>query len=252
MSDTPGNPIRIAMWSGPRNISTAMMRSFENRADTSVVDEPLYAAYLAETGIEHPMDDAVIADGEADWRTVVEELLGPVPGGSRVFYQKHMTHHMIEPFGRDWIDTLTNVFLIRRPESVLASYSAKRENVTLRDIGFVEQGELFDRIADKLGAAPPVIDAADVLANPRGSLQRLCETIGIPFAESMLSWPPGRRESDGVWAAHWYGAVEKSTGFAAPRAEIPYDDLNDELKAIADEARPIYERLAKHRIVPES
>jgi len=248
-TDTQSAPIRIAMWSGPRNISTAMMRAFENRSDTAVVDEPFYAAYLATTGIDHPMTEEIIADGDTDWQSVIDFLLGPVPGSRPVFYQKQMTHHMIPGVDRSWIDAVTNVFLIRRPESVLASYKAKRDAVDLADIGFVEQAELFERAADRLGAAPPVIDAADVLADPRGVLTALCEAIGIPFEETMLSWPAGRRDSDGVWAAHWYAAVEKSTGFAPPPTAVSYDALDDKLKAIADAARPYYERLAKHRLV---
>ncbi len=247
----PGTPTRIAMWSGPRNISTAMMRSFENRPDTTVVDEPLYAAYLAATGIDHPMGSEIIAAGETDWRKVVESLFGPVPGGRRVFYQKHMTHHMIDGFGRRWLDDIINVFLIRRPESVLASYRAKRDTVSLRDIGFIEQAELFDRVADRQGVAPPVIDAADVLADPRKVLEKLCAAIGISFDDHMLSWPAGRRDSDGVWAEHWYAAVERSTGFAEPRSEVPYEELSDELRRIADAARPLYQRLAQYRITAE-
>ncbi|MCW2306237.1 sulfotransferase-like domain-containing protein [Rhodobium gokarnense] len=245
-------PIRIAMWSGPRNISTAMMRSFENRPDTAVVDEPFYAAYLQMTGIDHPMTEEIIADGETDWKKVVDFLLGPVPEGCLVFYQKQMTHHMIDGVGRDWLDDVVNVFLIRRPESVLASYSAKREEVTLRDIGFQEQADIFDEVADRLGKAPPVIDAADVLADPRVTLIRLCEAVGIPFSENMLSWPAGRRDSDGVWAPHWYGAVEKSTGFAPPSKPVAYDDLSDDLKPICDAARPLYERLAWYRIMGDA
>lgn len=249
MSDTP---IRIAMWSGPRNISTAMMRSFENRPDTAVVDEPFYAAYLAATGIEHPMADEVVAAGETDWRKVVDTLLGPAPGGCPVFYQKHMTQHMIDGFGRSWLDQVVNVFLIRRPESVLASYRAKRDTVCLRDIGFIEQAELFDRVADRLGTAPPVIESADVLADPGSVLEKLCAAIGIGFDDRMLTWPAGRRDSDGVWAAHWYAAVEGSTGFAEPRPEVGYEDLSDELRRIADDARPLYEHLAPHRITGEN
>ncbi|MBK5948308.1 sulfotransferase family protein [Rhodobium orientis] len=244
--------MRIAMWSGPRNISTAMMRSFENRPDTAVVDEPFYAAYLQMTGIDHPMTPEIIEAGETDWTKVVEFLLGPVPGSCPVFYQKQMTHHMIEGVGRDWLDDVVNVFLIRRPENVLASYSAKREEVTLRDIGFQEQADIFDEVADRLGKAPPVIDAADVLADPRAALTRLCEVVGIPFSENMLTWPAGRRASDGVWAPHWYGAVEKSTGFSPPSKAVAYEELSEDLKPICDDARPLYEKLARHRIMGET
>jgi hypothetical protein len=242
---TVEEPIRIAMWSGPRNISTAMMRSFENREDACVVDEPFYAAYLAATGIDHPLRDETLASQPADWRRVVAQLLGPAP--APVFYQKHMTHHMLPEFGRDWIARCRNAFLIRAPEEVLASYTQKRAEVTLADIGFVQQGELFDREADRLGHAPPVIESRDVLKDPRAMLGALCVALGIPFSEKMLRWPAGKRASDGVWAPAWYDAVERSTGFATPRETRPMP-LSDALRAIADAARPYYDRLAVHKI----
>jgi hypothetical protein len=237
--------IRIAMWSGPRNISTAMMRSFENRPDCAVVDEPFYAAYLAVSGLVHPMLDAVLASQPQDWRTVAEALVEDEP--APVFYQKHMTHHMLPGFGLEWTAACRNAFLIRDPAAVLASYVQKRAEVTLEDIGVVRQHELFDREADRLGHAPPVVEGADVLAEPRGTLSALCVALDIAFREEMLAWPAGPRASDGVWAPAWYEAVERSTGFAAPeRASAA--PLSDDLRKIADQARPHYEALARHRI----
>jgi hypothetical protein len=243
--------IRIAMWSGPRNISTAMMRSFENRADTAVIDEPFYAVYLATTGLIHPMQEQVLAAQPQVWQRVVAGLLGPVPGGRQVFYQKHMTQHMLPAFGREWISQCRNAFLIRSPAAVLASYTEKRADVTLADIGFVQQRELFDREADRLGHAPPVLESSDVLRDPRGALTALCAALGIAFSESMLSWPAGKRASDGVWAPAWYDAVERSTGFAAPR-ETKSTFLADDLKAIADMAWPHYEHLARFRLAAKA
>jgi Sulfotransferase domain len=242
-------PIRIAMWSGPRNISTAMMRSFENRDDTAVIDEPFYAAYLVATGIDHPLRAQSIASQPNGWREVVTQILGPVPLGRPIWYQKHMTHHMLPGFGRDWIAQMRNAFLIRDPQSVLASYTEKRSAVTLADIGFVQQRELFEREADRLGHAPPVIASDDVLRNPRATLGALCAALDIPFSQNMLAWPMGRRETDGVWAPAWYDSVERSTGFAPARAR-PHKRLDSELQAIAEAARPHYEHLARYRIGP--
>lgn len=236
---------RIAMWSGPRNLSTAMMRAFSSRPDCAVSDEPFYAAYLAATGIVHPMNDAVLASQPQDPQQVAADMLGPVPGGKPVWYQKQMAHHMIEGFPLDWMDGVTNVFLLRSPERVLASYAQKREDVTLRDIGFAEQAMLFDRVAERLGHAPPVVDSEDVRRDPRGTLAALCAAIDLPFTEAMLGWNKGQHPDDGVWAPHWYGAIFNSTSFAPP------DDktiaLPDHLRTIADQARPFYERMAEHK-----
>ena len=240
--------IRIAMWSGPRNLSTAMMRAFENRPDCAVSDEPFYAAYLAATGLDHPLRAEVLAAQSNDWRAVAKVLVGPAPGDAPLWYQKHMTHHMVAGFGRDWIGQCWNAFLIRHPAAVLASYVAKREAVTLEDIGVVQQADLFEREADRLGHAPPVIDAADVLADPAGTLTLLCTALGIGFDPAMLHWPAGRRDSDGVWAPAWYAAVEASTGFAAPaRGQVP-PQMPAHLAAIAAEAEGMYYRLAEHRL----
>ena len=241
-------PVWIAMWSGPRNISTAMMRAFGNRPDTAVADEPFYAAYLAATGLPHPMREEVIGAQPTDWRAVVQGLLGPAPDGKAVVYAKLMTHHMLPGFGRDWIATCRNAFLIRDPVDVLASYAEKRAEPTLADIGIAEQVELFERESDRLGAAPPVIESEEVLADSRGTLSALCAALGIPFTEAMLSWPPGRRATDGVWAPAWYDAVERSTGFGPPGRKRAFEELRDELKPVAEAARPLYERLATHRL----
>jgi hypothetical protein len=234
--------IRIAMWSGPRNISTAMMRSFGNRPDCAVVDEPFYAAYLHATGIDHPMRAEVLASQPTDPREVAWSLCHDVPDGRAVFYQKHMTHHMIADFDLDWMAQCRNVFLIRDPARVVASYARKREQATLADLGFVRQAELFARESDRLGKPPPVVDADDVLANPRALLGKLCDALSIPFFDEMLAWPPGRRASDGVWAAHWYEAVERTTGFEAPPAHAPVPN------ALVEEALPYYEAMQGYKL----
>ena len=239
--------VRIAMWSGPRNISTAMMRSFENRPDAAVVDEPFYAAYLAATGLAHPMRDEVLASQPQDWREVAAAMAGPAPGGRAIFYQKHMTHHMLDGVGLDWTQACRSAFLIRDPAAVLASYTVKRAEVTLADIGIVRQRELFEREADRRGVAPPVVEGRDVLADPGRVLHALCAALAIPFRPEMLSWPAGPRDTDGVWAPAWYDAVERSTGFEPP-GEASATRLSDDLQRIADQARPHYEALAAHAL----
>jgi hypothetical protein len=238
--------IRIAMWSGPRNLSTAMMRAFENRPDCAVIDEPFYAAYLATTGACHPMRDDVLAAQSSDWRDIAHRLVGPAPGGKAIFYQKHMTHHMLPEFGRDWMAQCRHAFLIRAPEKVLASYSKRRESVTLDEIGFRQQAELFARQADRLGHAPPVLDADDILTDPPGKLAALCAALGIALSPSMLSWPAGPRSTDGAWAPAWYHAVWNSTGFAAPRES--QSPLSPALRGLAQEAGRYYVELEKYKI----
>jgi Sulfotransferase domain len=242
------NTVNIAMWSGPRNISTAMMYSFGSRQDCFAWDEPFYGFELKAGGRDHPMRDEIIAANECDWERLVAKCLAPPPDGKRVFYQKHMTHHMLEGFDRSWIAGLTNAFLIRSPERVLASYARKWPDVSLRALGFIEQAEIFSTVADRLGRAPPVIDADDILADPRAMLTKLCAACGIAFEEAMLSWPKGPKPFDGVWAPHWYNAVWQSTGFDKPPAEPP--DLPDKLKAIADAAQPYYQGMLNHRLPP--
>lgn len=238
--------MKIAMWSGPRNLSTAMMYAFAARGDCAVVDEPLYAAYLAATGLAHPMQQEVIASQSTDPLQVAADCIGPIPQGQSLFYQKHMTLHMIPGFPRDFMRDLTNVFLIRHPARVVASYAKKREGPTLADIGFQQQAQLFDQIADQLGHAPLVIDSADIRANPTRALSGLCAALGISFTEKMLHWPAGPKPYDGIWAPHWYNAVHRSTGFEDPEAALP--DLAKHYADLVDQALPYYEKLTAHKL----
>ena len=241
-------PVRIAMWSGPRNISTALMRAFEARGDAEVIDEPFYAAYLARTGLAHPLREAVLASQPTDPRMVVEALSRPRQGRVPIVYEKHMAHHIGADANLGWLAARRNAFLIRSPERVLASYAKRREAVDLSDIGFVRAGELFDREADRLGAAPPVIEAEDVLADPSARLTALCLALDIPFLPAMLSWPSGPRATDGVWAPAWYAEVERSTGLSPPSRDSAAAALDPRLRAIADQARPHYQRLARYKL----
>ena len=241
---SPG--LRVAMWSGPRNISTAMMRAWENREDTVVVDEPLYAHYLLKTGVDHPGREAVLASQPTDWRVVADALTGPIPGGKPIWYQKHMTQHVLTDMPLGWLDSLTNCFLIRRPEEVVASFTLTRPDAAVWELGFEQQSRIFDHVCQRSGAVPPVLDAEDVLKAPAAVLAALCARLGIPFSERMLHWPAGPRASDGVWAPHWYQAVERSTGFEPYRAREP--ELSAFQARLVEHCRPHYERIAAHRL----
>lgn len=233
------------MWSGPRNISTALMRSWENRADCVVTDEPLYAHYLAQTGIDHPGREEVIAAGETDWRKVVAARVGPVPQGARIHYQKHMAHHLLPEIDRDWLARVTNVLLIRDPTDVLASYRQSRERPEPADLGVLQQRELYAHLV-AVGTPPPVIDASDFLRDLPAYLEWLCDFVGMPFSPAMLSWPAGPRATDGNWAPHWYDAVLASTGFGTYRRHsIAFEPA--EAAAVAA-CRPAYDELADVRV----
>ena len=234
------------MWSGPRTISTAMMRAWGNRPDTIVCDEPLYAHYLLKTSAPHPGADEVIAHHETDWRKVVQWLTGPVPGSKSIFYQKHMTHHLLPEIDRGWLDHLTHAFLIRDPHEMLVSLAKTIAKPTLRDTGLPQQVEVFELVRRRIGRVPPVVDASDVLRDTRRMLSRLCEALEVPFIDSMLSWPAGPRQTDGVWAKHWYGKVEQSTTFE------PFKQTNepvpDRLRPLINECLRHYLALAEHRL----
>ncbi|MCC2671124.1 MAG: hypothetical protein K0Q72_3595 [Armatimonadetes bacterium] len=238
------------MWSGPRNISTAMLRAWGNRPDTWVTDEPLYAHYLHRTGLPHPGAAEIIAAYDPDWRRVAEWLTGPVPEGRRLWYQKHMAHHLLSNIERDWLQALTHCFLIREPREMVTSLMKIIPEPTLEDTGLPQQVALFEWERERTGSLPPVLDSRDVLNDPAGTMRRLCEVLEVPFTEAMLSWPAGPRATDGVWAKYWYDAVERSTGFQpyAPKPEPVPDSLLD-LEARCND---LYEQLYAHRLGPET
>lgn len=239
--------IRIAMWSGPRNISTAMMRSWENRADTVVVDEPFYACYLTASGVQHPMQDQVLASQPSHWQDVIEQQLSsPVAGTAAIQYQKHMTQHMVADINQTWFASLRHAFLIRHPAHVVASYGLKRGSVNAADVGFEQQFNLYQLACELSETAPPIIDSVDVLKNPERSLTALCAQLEVPFSDSMLAWPAGTRDSDGVWASHWYNSVEQSTGFA-PYVEREIS-LSVEEQEVVEQCMPFYQHMHERRV----
>ena len=228
------------MWSGPRNISTAMMRSFENRPDTRVVDEPLYGYYLKATGF-----DDIMQVMDCDWHSVCQALTDE-PVDESVYYQKHMTQHILPEMDLSFTDKLVNAFLIRQPEKIIASYSKVREEFDIEELGFRQQLAIFEREKQRTGVVPPVVDSDQLLDNPEATMRRLCDKLGIEFLSEMMNWPAGKRDTDGIWAPYWYSQVEKSTGFTRPpekQVEVP-----EQFVGMLDEANSIYQKLKAYHI----
>jgi len=242
--------LRIAMWSGPRTLSTALMRSFASRPDTVVIDEPLYGYYLARTGLDHPGRDEVIASMPTSWRDVVRRLTAePVPDGKQVFYQKHMTHHVLDEVDLEAFAGLKHAYLIRDPRRLLASYARVRETPTQADLGLERQVNIYRRFGG------PVIDAADLAARPQKVLEALCAALGLAFDETMLRWPAGPQPYDGVWGRYWYATVWKTSGFEAPgtadrRPQAPLAPLPPHLRRLAAGCQPFYDELNAHALRP--
>ncbi|EPX84135.1 hypothetical protein ruthe_02345 [Rubellimicrobium thermophilum DSM 16684] len=235
---------RLCVWSGPRNLSTALMYAFAARGDCACLDEPFYAAYLAATGLDHPLREAVLASQPTDPQAVARACAADAP--EALIYQKHMVLHLLPHFPRGWMRDCDHVLLIRHPARVVASYARKRESPTAADLGFLQQERLWQEIADLTGRPPPIIAAESVRADPRGALSRLCAALDLPFTEAMLSWPAGPKPFDGVWAPHWYGAVHRSTGFEPPEGDPPR--LEGAYARLAAEGLPPWERLMARAI----
>ncbi len=239
-------PARIALWSGPRNISTAMLRSWGSRPDCAVSDEPLYAHYLKATGADHPGREEILQAHESDWRRVAQHLTGPVPDSRPIWYQKHMAHHLTPEVDCAWVLSLRNAMLIRDPAEMIVSFIKVIPDPAPEDLGLPQQVELADWIESETGARPPMIDARDVLENPEGMLRALCDALGVPWDPAMLAWSPGPRETDGIWAKHWYDSVYRSTGFAPYRPR--HEPVPDRLESVHARCRELYDRLYADRL----
>ena len=234
------------MWSGPRNISTALMRSWESRSDTFVIDEPFYAHYLSVTNVGHPGRDEIVQNGETDQSLVSKGLISDINDSCSIYFQKHMTHHMIPSVGREWMKDVVNCFLIRDPKDMILSYTKVNSNLSMHLLGLEEQYELFEYVTKINGRAPPVVDSKDILLDPRKILSLLCEKVGVIFSEEMLSWSKGVRDTDGIWAKYWYDNVINSTGFNAytEKNEV----IRDEYLQLYEDCLKIYEKLSKHKV----
>ena len=237
--------MRVAMWSGPRNLSSAMMYSFAQRDDFFAVDEPFYGPYLRANGLDHPMRDAILADRRDDAFQVEQSLMGPIPNSKAHTYHKHMCQHMIDGIPRDFMAECVNVFLIRHPARVVASFAKGYPELTAEDIGFEAQAELFDHVCS-LGQSPMVIDSADIRDDPEGMLRALCSAIGLEFDPAMLVWEAGPKPYDGVWAPHWYTSLHATTGFAGPEGELPH--MTGALADLVEQTMPAYRKLEAQKI----
>lgn len=239
-------PVRIAMWSCSRNLSTAMMRAWGSRGDTVVLDEPLYAPWLKLSGAQHPLRDKILAHHEPDWTRVVDALCGPQP--APVLYEKHISKHLRPELDRGWLATHRHAFLVRDPVPMLASFARKLEEVTVEETGLPQQAELWRWLKAEHGVEAPIVDSRDVQQNPQGTLRRLCAALDVPWDPAMLSWAPGLRPTDGIWAPHWYDGVVRSTGFAPhqPRDVV----LTDALREVADACQPAWTFLHARRLLP--
>lgn len=231
---------RIAMWSGPRNISTAMMRSWENRLDCSVVDEPFYAYYLQQTQSPHPMFNEIL-NSQPNGFAEVAASMSNGHCATPLQYQKHMTHHMLPGCDMTWSASVLHCFLIRDPAYVVNSYTNSRGVCSSEDIGIKRQYELFQEIQSFTTRTIPVIDSPSVLGHPKRIMQALCEALSLSFDDNMLNWPAGKRDSDGVWARHWYDSVELSTGFGAPKQAM--FELSTHQLEVVEEVMPYYNKM---------
>tara|TARA_B100001094_G_scaffold131634_1_gene127425 strand:- start:3029 stop:3751 length:723 start_codon:yes stop_codon:yes gene_type:complete len=238
--------IRIAMWSGPRNISTAMMRSWESRSDTFVIDEPFYPYYLSKTDVDHPGRKEIIEEGEIDDSIVADGLISDTELDCSIHYQKHITHHLLPSIDRKWMENVVNCFLIRDPKDMIISYSKVHPNLSMHLLGLEEQYDIFEYVKKISGEVPPVIDAKDVLLNPREILGKFCERIGVVFSEEMLSWSKGQRDTDGIWAEYWYKNVINSTGFNSYRKK--QEVIPGKYMELYENCSEIYDMLHKYRI----
>jgi len=240
--------IRIAMWSGPRNISTALMRSFENRKDTTVVDEPFYACYLKTTKLNHPMRKEILNSQDTNWDRVANLCSNKTFKGFMIFYQKHMSHHLVEKMDLNWLKKVKNCILIRNPKFVINSYVKKYDIKDIRQLGYLQQLEILNFLKKQKLEDPIIIDSSDIINNPKHMLKKLCNKLNINFTDQMLSWPKGGRDSDGVWASYWYKNVFKSKGFI--RAKEKKVNLNKKLYGFYKDCMKHYKVLYDKRIQP--
>ena len=238
----------INLISGPRNVSTALMYSFAQRSDLSVIDEPFYACYLQKTGTEHPGRDDVLRAQSTEAEQVIEQLYQRHQNQSQpLLFLKNMAHHL-HFVKRDFLEKVQNIFLIREPSEMILSFIKKIPNPSLRDTAYKFQYQQFVHITEKLEQPPVVIDAANLLKNPKYVLKEVCRKLGIPFSAEMLKWEAGPIEADGVWAQHWYHNVHQSTGFKPyqPKQET----VPEQLLPLLETCNNFYRPMAKYAITP--
>ena len=236
---------RIAMWSGPRNLSTALMRSFASRDDCEVLDEPFYASYLSATGYNHPMRADIIGSQKTNF-DLIASICSTGKLKQKIQYQKHMAHHMLDKWDRSFVEKLTNVFLVRPPKKVVRSLGLKLHSFDVKQTGFIQQFEIFQFIVKKTGKIPTVISADDIRRAPEKALRALCNAINIEFIDSMLKWSQGPHPYDGIWGKHWYSSVNSTTGFVFDSEKKL--DLSKDERHMVSLLQPFYKELEKHKL----
>lgn len=232
----------ISLWSGPRNVSTALMYSFAQRDDMIVVDEPLYAHYLSNTDVDHIGKEVILKDMNNDGDEVIKSILNKKR--QKFTFLKNMAHHWIK-LNNEYLNNMENIFLIRDPEEMLPSLNQQLSNPTLRDTALKKQVEVYDYLV-QTGGAPTIIDSKDLLQDPKAMLIAICDRLTVPFDEKMLRWKVGARPEDGVWAKYWYHNVHKSEGFSSyKKKDGPFPE---HLKPLLKECKPYYKFLSDNSL----
>ena len=237
--------IKIACWSGPRNISTALMRSWSSRSDTKVIDEPFYAYYLKETGLKHPLADKIIQSYPASFNEILENISSKALDQKPIFYQKHMAHHLVNIKNFNFVDRFENCILIRNPKRVIASYTLKNNLINAKELGYHQQNEIISYLIQQKRKVI-VIDAQSLLQDPKKILKKWCDKINLSFDVKMLKWKKGIYSTDGLWANYWYNSVANTTSFDKKISQNPI--IDKKYIEIYDECMFLYDKMLKMSI----
>ena len=235
----------VACWSGPRNISTALMRSWSSRKDTFVTDEPFYAYYLKETKLKHPMHREIITKYSSNYNEIIKYLTNKIPDNRKIWYQKHMAHHLLDLNNIEWINNFKNCILLRHPKEVISSFSKKSKLSSVEELGYPQQYEII-RFLKKNNKSYTIIDSSELLKNPEKVLAAWCKKNNIKFDISMLKWEKGNHNNDGIWWESWYDNVIKTTGFQ--KYEKKDISIENKYDSIYNESMKYYNYLIEEKL----